>query len=240
LEVIDMRGKLPVHATKNFASRDPAKLLGMTGHHSAGPNGGPEKFEAVAKYHIKANHVSSSGCPGILYTAGIPDGGEVCIFHDLEVATWSQGYRDRAGDENEEFLAILVLGSFTSPHHSGSEPTLEQLHSFTTVLMVCKDIWGPAFDFTGHFQFGKPACPGGTLESIIKAAATHVAGIFDTMLEIQTVLKKLGYAPGPLDGLSGPMTRSALCSFQKDQGLGVTGETDPKTKAALAQALSEV
>lgn len=39
----------------------------------------------------------------------------------------------------------------------------------------------------------------------------------------QVVLQKLGYAPGPVDGVFGPATLSAVESFQEDNGLRVRG-----------------
>ena len=243
LTVKDLRGKLPSHASKSFARRDPSKLKGLTGHHTAGPTGTYERFLAVAEYHVGPNHVSSTGAPGILYTLGIDKDGVVCIFHDLEVATWSQGTRSIPGDENADYLAVLVLGDFSSKDHQGSEPTLDQMHAFLGVAKACRWLWGLSFDFTGHFQFGKPACPGATLETIIRAAATHVVVVDPrsrepmTMLEVQVALDRLGFDPGPIDGLPGPSTRSAICAFQKSADLVVDGQAGPATIAALDRAL---
>lgn len=40
----------------------------------------------------------------------------------------------------------------------------------------------------------------------------------------QAALKRLGYDPGPADGLVGPRTREAVKAFQRDRGLPETGE----------------
>ncbi len=245
LDVRDMRGHLPTHPTKKFETRDPAKLEGLCGHHTGGPMGDWRRFKAVADYHIGPNHVSSTGCPGILYTLGIAQGGEVCIFHDLDVKTWSQGTSEIPGDENADYLATLILGNFKSDDHEGGEPTIDQMLSFLAVCKVCRSMWGYAFDYTGHFQFGKPACPGATLEGIVRAAATHVVrdqvpiNVVDgdtTTFWLQGALQSLGYDPGPVDGIPGPSTRSAVCSFQKDHGLVVDGVAGPITIAAIKEA----
>lgn len=53
------------------------------------------------------------------------------------------------------------------------------------------------------------------------------------VLEVQTLLQKWGYSPGPLDGIFGYRTQQAVLRFQKDQGLVVDGIVGPKTLQAL-------
>ncbi|MGR3344204.1 MAG: peptidoglycan-binding domain-containing protein [Paracoccaceae bacterium] len=45
---------------------------------------------------------------------------------------------------------------------------------------------------------------------------------------IQEALTKLGYNPGPVDGISGPKTTSAIKSYQRDHGLAADGLPSPK------------
>lgn len=42
--------------------------------------------------------------------------------------------------------------------------------------------------------------------------------------ELQTRLGRLGYDPGPIDGIVGPRTRGAIRAFEADAGLPVEGE----------------
>lgn len=49
----------------------------------------------------------------------------------------------------------------------------------------------------------------------------------------QSRLHKLGYPPGPIDGLMGPKTRSALEYFQGDHDLARTRRLDEQTLAVL-------
>jgi peptidoglycan hydrolase-like protein with peptidoglycan-binding domain len=51
--------------------------------------------------------------------------------------------------------------------------------------------------------------------------------------EAQRTLQRLGYEPGPIDGVVGPRTRSALLSFQETKGLAATGQLDPESMARL-------
>jgi len=51
--------------------------------------------------------------------------------------------------------------------------------------------------------------------------------------DVQHKLADMGYNPGPVDGIVGPKTRSALRSFQKDKNLQVTGRIDADTRSAM-------
>lgn len=56
----------------------------------------------------------------------------------------------------------------------------------------------------------------------------------------QAALLYLGIDPGPIDGLRGRRTRSALIQFQEQSGLPATGELDRDTESALlAEAFSD-
>jgi protocatechuate 3,4-dioxygenase beta subunit len=50
----------------------------------------------------------------------------------------------------------------------------------------------------------------------------------------QQQLTNLGFDPGPVDGLMGPMTAGALRAFQQSRGLNPTGQLDEATRRALA------
>ena len=57
-----------------------------------------------------------------------------------------------------------------------------------------------------------------------------------TIFDIQTMLARLGYRPGPLDGAWGRQTAAAVRAFQKDRGLDDDGVVGPITLAALRVA----
>ena len=50
---------------------------------------------------------------------------------------------------------------------------------------------------------------------------------------VRTALKERGYPAGPSDAVMNPHTAEALRSFQRRQGLHVTGRPDPATVMAL-------
>jgi peptidoglycan hydrolase-like protein with peptidoglycan-binding domain len=54
-----------------------------------------------------------------------------------------------------------------------------------------------------------------------------------TVMDIQQELSNKGYKPGPVDGIMGRKTHSALKSFQRDNGLVTTGNIDQETTDRL-------
>jgi N-acetylmuramoyl-L-alanine amidase len=64
-----------------------------------------------------------------------------------------------------------------------------------------------------------------TIESVEAAVA-------DTK-EVQTVLKKWGYYTGAVDGINGPLTKSAVKKFQRKYGLTADGIVGPLTAAKM-------
>ncbi len=59
------------------------------------------------------------------------------------------------------------------------------------------------------------------------------------VMELQTMLKKLGYDPGEVDGRFGPKTREAVLAFQSGYRLTMDGIVGQLTWNALEEALKE-
>ena len=57
--------------------------------------------------------------------------------------------------------------------------------------------------------------------------------------ELQSRLLRLGYDPGPVDGIAGRKTREAVMAFQRKVGLTADGIVGPKTFSALVKAGGE-
>lgn len=66
-----------------------------------------------------------------------------------------------------------------------------------------------------------------------QAPANDVGMDLTVTLGQQRALARLGYDPGPLDGLPGPQTTSALVAFQASVGVKADGILGPMTKDAL-------
>ena len=52
----------------------------------------------------------------------------------------------------------------------------------------------------------------------------------------QKALKQSGHDPGPIDGVAGPRTTSALKAYQQTNGLEASGRLDAATRAKLADS----
>ena len=57
----------------------------------------------------------------------------------------------------------------------------------------------------------------------------------DKVRQAQMALKNEGFDPGPIDGIMGPMTMTALRNYQSHNQLQVTGTLTPETENALLQ-----
>ena len=55
----------------------------------------------------------------------------------------------------------------------------------------------------------------------------------DDIIKIQTHLRNLGFEPGPIDGVMGPHTESAIIAFKRSRGLKATAYVGPITMRAL-------
>jgi peptidoglycan hydrolase-like protein with peptidoglycan-binding domain len=53
---------------------------------------------------------------------------------------------------------------------------------------------------------------------------------------VQDALKQIGYYAGPLDGVAGPQTRSAVLAFEADAGLEGRGEASDEVLVAIRAA----
>jgi len=53
------------------------------------------------------------------------------------------------------------------------------------------------------------------------------------VISMQQALKDKGFDPGPVDGIDGPRTVSALKDYQKSENVTMTGKLDPATAAKL-------
>ncbi|MDI7250020.1 MAG: polysaccharide deacetylase family protein [Bacillota bacterium] len=62
------------------------------------------------------------------------------------------------------------------------------------------------------------------------------AGPGGAVREYQSLLEQLGYYRGSVDGIAGPLTRTAVVRFQRDHGLTPDGVVGPATLSALRRA----
>ncbi|MCK5617697.1 N-acetylmuramoyl-L-alanine amidase [Candidatus Pacearchaeota archaeon] len=122
-------------------------------------------IEAVNRYHIMPNHMSKRGCPHFCYHYGIEKNGEIIQANELNHICW------HTKGQNETGIGIMLAGNFIGPGHEEGDEGLgeEQIKSLEELC----DYLIKAFDFSyndiyGHCHFGKPACPGYTVEGWIE------------------------------------------------------------------------
>jgi hypothetical protein len=243
-EPIDVRDSLPVNAEgRKFKTRLIHKLDGLVWHQELAWN----SIEAVAKYHTgPQSHVVEGGTESILYTLAIDESGRIHLCNDFNKSTWSHGDRDRPGDENAEFMSVMFVGDFKGEGHVSSrsgEPNRKQMLAGLALWDVCRELWGWSdSQLYGHFDFGKPACPGNTLRAMILAIRAN-AGVSVDLSSIkgrQTALNLLGYYVGSIDGMWGPASKQALVGFQSRNGLVADGVWGKNTEAMIKTKLAEM
>ena len=61
--------------------------------------------------------------------------------------------------------------------------------------------------------------------------------VWNRIVEVQHTLARLGYAPGPADGVLNPETRRAIRAFQAAAGLPADGQLSERLESALLSAL---
>ena len=71
------------------------------------------------------------------------------------------------------------------------------------------------------------------------SADTPPAVSTNTAMQTERLLDRLGFDPGPIDGVVGPMTLDAIASFQKQQGRETNTEINDQLVAALERSLFE-
>lgn len=235
-EIVDARHLLRRNEEYKWKQRDPEKITGLVWHQALGWG----TVEDVAEYHCGPNHMSQKGLPGIAYTFAIRRDGEILLCNDIEDRTWSQGTREREGDENAEFASCMFEGRFWARDVNDAnvgEPTPEQIMSGLRLWQICVDVfgWDKVSSLFGHFDFGKEACPGYTLQQIILAVRRpEPLADKDNVMWVQKKLKQLGHYTGEIDGLWGPLSKRAVVEFQQQNDLEATGVVNVPTHGKLS------
>lgn len=72
-------------------------------------------------------------------------------------------------------------------------------------------------------------------DNVIVVFAANAAAQREELRSVQQALRDLGFDPGPIDGIMGPLTAGALKRFQEAHDLPATGQADDATKAKLRE-----
>ena len=80
--------------------------------------------------------------------------------------------------------------------------------------------------------------PPRTTASTPEATAGDADDTGARIANLQLALRRLGYDPGPADGILGARTRAAIRAFQTDAGLPVTGQISERLESAVLAAVA--
>ncbi|MEE9582279.1 MAG: peptidoglycan-binding protein [Acidimicrobiia bacterium] len=122
-------------------------------------------------------------------------------------------------------------------HFELFDPAGVVVNSYNALLAVC----GSRCTQTGSASTSQTS----TSPTSTSQTSTAIAGPNDTLIygsrgsvvsDLQSTLKSLGFNPGPVDGIFGGLTLTAVEAFQLARGLTVDGKVGPATKGALASS----
>ena len=249
ISIDDSRAILPKHSSKRWARRRIEEIHGLVVHQTAGSR----TALANAEYHVGANHISATGCPGLCYTYFIETDGKIIWANDQEDITWSQAtdhgrapWTDLNGNRN--FISVCVGGNFSAEGYVGKHiPTdaqiasLEKLweHLQATLKLKKQAIFG-------HYHFGKPTCPGTVLSTKVEEWRSKGVYLPQSDAEWQLLLVACGFdlgnfGPGQngVDGHWGRKSQQALIQAQTSFNIPITGYRDRYTAIELANSVVE-
>lgn len=236
-------------------------------HQSAGnPRDGRDAVDRMASWITRAPKYAEKngkrrrvgggrGFPAIPYTFLVPFRPEIVdgksVVYRLWDDSWHTWHTRRA---NRDGVGICFAGSFETRHSkkfSNSHPTSQALAAGEELIL---DYLLPRYglttdDLCGHFDFGKPTCPGDALEAWVRRKRGETVTWFDgdeapelddrplVAREQQiAALQSLGYGVGLLLDDRDDW-RFTVESFQEDAGLVADGLWGPNTERGLRLAL---
>lgn len=224
--------QLEWHSVRRWSTRELSNIRKIIFHQELGNS----TIEQVNSYHIKPNHISANACPHFAYHYGIRKNGDVIQANELSSITW------HCKGQNSSSIGIMLVGNFRGNGNEDSnyDPSVEQIKSAEELSNYLIDVFKLSKqDVFGHYQFGKPYCPGYKMQEWIEkfrndiTLIDNVSSIEKSVKEIQKRLISLGYAAGPVDGMMGVKTRYAIRRFQTDNLLEVDGIVGPQTWKTL-------
>jgi hypothetical protein len=89
-----------------------------------------------------------------------------------------------------------------------------------------------------QINLGKPAWKQGQAAAPAQTATkqySYSGGGASTVRDLQSALRSLGYYRGPIDGVAGPKTATAIRSYQRQNGLVVDGRASPELLSHIRQ-----
>lgn len=143
MQIVDLRGKLPTHKTKKYATRKESDIRSIAIHHSLTVSGSPEAF---ANYHVNTHGWSIMG-----YAYVVQRDGTIYWCADHNIVT------PHVGNSNKHALGICLVGDFRTQH-----PTPEQYAAALWLVCKLQQELPNAKEVKGHSEYpgySWKACP---------------------------------------------------------------------------------
>lgn len=161
MDVINLIGQLPVHATLVYPRRPQARIGQLVLHHTAGSmldangNSIPDAEEqtpvSIARFHIRARPQAPQGWPGIAYHTVIDRFGTIYKCWPADTITWCV-----KGENTISYCVCLIGNRDETP----APPA--QWQAAVEFFAALRQGYGPTLPILGH-QEALPrhtACPG--------------------------------------------------------------------------------
>jgi len=214
---------LPWHSSRQWSKRNESSINKIIIHQELGDG----NIERVNNYHINSNHISEKGCPHFCYHYGIEKDGTIKQVNHISDITWHTKGQNTTG------IGIMVVGNFRGVDNiNGEEPEEVQMQALNYLVnWLRKEYNLPKKALHGHSDFGKPACPGFTIDKWIADYKTNDETVSNLLSinEIQSKLKLLGFYKGYITNLLDFETIDAIKEFQSSNSLQPTGFADERT-----------
>ena len=227
-KILNHTSTLPWHPWRRWSVRNLNKTDKIIIHQELAEG----DIRAVNQYHISSNHISKWGCPHFCYHFGIENNGDIVQANELRHVTW------HTTGQNETGIGIMLVGNFAGPGHNVGtrEPAPEQVYALSELCDYLQQAFGLCNqDIYGHYQFGKPSCPGFVVQEWIENRRNRItdeewmAKAEKNIFEIQRRLNLSGFPCGEPDGIMGIKTQAAIRKFQRKNLLHADGLVGPDT-----------
>jgi len=214
-KIFNLVGRLPVHQKRRWkARRKPIERIYL--HCTGGTNQDPA---GTARYHVRPNHISSKGCPGICYHDFIDSEGTVYHCTEYDRVTWHT-----KGHNNTSLGVVLAyLGDDDPPPDAQLSAAIEHCAALMISCGLCpSDVLGhreagsgSLLDRRGPVRLAK-TCPG--LKIHMPSFRAAVCKSAQEFLR-KAGLYKAGLYRGKIDGVWGQKSKSAQVLFLQGEAL---------------------
>lgn len=133
---------------------------------------------------------------------------EAVVYNERGIAAYQLGNVEQA---RESFNRAIALDPELGQSYNNRAMTYRQIGNYEQAMQ----------DLRQANQLG------------LTSASAYLQTLRDEVRQLQTHLQKAGFNPGPVDGIPGSQTRTALQAYQRRQGLPVTGRFDLATRQTL-------